>query len=233
MIEGQPFFPDTAMILAAGRGERMRPLTDEVPKPLLKVGGKSLIAWHLERLTAAGVRNVVINHAHLGGQIEAALGSGGQFGLSIRYSAEGEGRALETGGGVHHALPLLGSNPFLLVNGDVWCDVDFSGLLLMPGDLAHLVLVDNPDHHPDGDFRLVGDRIVDAPGARLTYTGIAVLAPALFDGCQAGPFPLAPLLRSAITAGQVSGYHHRGHWEDVGTPRRLQRLDASLRAAKI
>lgn len=215
------------MILAAGRGERMRPLTDHTPKPLLEAGGKPLIAHHLERLAAAGISRVVINHAHLGDQIEAALGDGARFGLAIRYSPEGT--ALETGGGIFRALPLLGRDPFLVVNADVWTDMDFARLHLPPGRLAHLVLVDNPDHHPAGDFVLSGSEVLCEGAPRLTFSGIGVYDPALFDGCTAGAFPLAPLLRAAMARGLVSGHHHRGRWLDIGTPARLQALDRLLK----
>jgi MurNAc alpha-1-phosphate uridylyltransferase len=216
------------MILAAGRGERMRPLTDHTPKPLLEVGGKPLIVWHLERLAAAGIRHVVINHAHLGEQIEQRLGDGTAWGMSIRYSPEPT--ALETGGGIFHALPLLGDTPFLVVNGDVWCDADPAELTLAAGDLASLLLVDNPSHHPEGDFHLSAGRVQAVGSPRLTFSGIGLYAKALFDGCSAGAFPLAPLLRDAMTRGQVGGHHHDGRWFDVGTPERLAALDRQLRA---
>ena len=214
-----------AFILAAGRGERMRPLTDHTPKPLLAVRGKPLIEWHLEKLAAAAVREVVINLGWLGESIPAHLGDGTRFGLSLSYSHEGW-PALETGGGIHRALPLLGSEAFLLVNGDVFTDLDFAPLLargLTHDDLAHLLLVDNPVQHPQGDFGLSGGRINElAP--RLTYSGIALLHPELFAGCEPGAFALAPLLRRAIAAGRVSGAHHAGQWSDVGTAERLQAL---------
>ncbi len=219
-----------AMILAAGRGERMRPLTDRTPKPLLTVAGKPLIQYHLERLARAGVREVVINHAWLGGQIEQALGDGRRFGLHIRYSPEPEG-ALETGGGILRALPLLAGEAFLVINGDVWCDCPLAPLLHPPFGLAHLLLVDNPPHHPAGDFHLAGDRVQAAGEPRLTFSGIGVYRPALFAGCEPGAFPLAPLLRRAMRAGQVSGEHYRGRWLDVGTPARLQALERMLREA--
>lgn len=219
----------TAMILAAGRGERMRPLTDHTPKPLLQVGGKPLIVWHIERLAAAGIGELVINHAHLGGMIEQALGDGRQWGVRIRYSPEGEGRALETGGGIHHALPLLGEAPFLVVNGDVWTDIDYRSLALPTDALAQLVLVNNPSHHPEGDFHLGDDGRVDDLGApRLTFSGIGVYAPALFTDCEPGAFPLAPLLRGAMADGLVHGLRHAGRWVDVGTPARLAALDRWL-----
>ena len=215
------------MILAAGRGERMRPLTDHTPKPLLEAGGRSLIGHHLAALARAGVREVVVNHAHLGAQIERALGDGAAYGLRIRYSPEEV--ALETGGGIFRALPLLGPDPFIVVNGDVWTDFDPARLRLADADLAHLVLVDNPAHHPAGDFVLNGKRVTDGGGQRLTFSGVGVYRPALFDGCAPGRFPLAPLLRAAITVGRVSGEHHRGCWVDVGTPERLAALDRELR----
>jgi len=216
----------TAMILAAGRGERMRPLTDHTPKPLLEAGGRPLIGHHLAALARAGVREVVVNHAHLGAQIESALGDGGAYGLRIRYSPEEV--ALETGGGIFRALPLLGPDPFIVVNGDVWTDFDLARLRLAGTDLAHLVLVHNPPHHAAGDFVLDGDRVRDGGGPRLTFSGIGVYRPALFDGCAPGRFPVAPLLRAAMAAGRVSGEHHRGRWVDVGTPERLAALDREL-----
>jgi N-acetyl-alpha-D-muramate 1-phosphate uridylyltransferase len=218
------------MILAAGRGERMRPLTDRTPKPLLPAGGKPLIQHQIERLAAAGFRQLIINHAHLGGQIETALGDGAPFGVSIRYSPEGEGRALETGGGIFNALPLLGEHPFLVVNGDTWTDIDFAALreALKEDDLAHLVLVDNPAHHPQGDFSLQQDRVRDEGTKRLTFSGVGVYRPALFEGCAPGAFPLAPLLRRAMSEGRVGGRLHRGRWSDIGTPERLAELDRSL-----
>jgi MurNAc alpha-1-phosphate uridylyltransferase len=213
-----------AMILAAGRGERMRPLTDRTPKPLLPVAGKPLIVWHIERLVAAGFVELVINHAHLGDRIEQALGDGGQYGARIRYSAEGT--ALDTGGGIHRALPLLGDLPFVVVNGDVWTDYPFEQLQGQPRGLAHLVLVDNPAHHPGGDFGL-NDAQVTADGARcLTFSGIGAYRPALLASASAEKFPLAPLLRGAARAGEVTGEHYRGHWHDVGTPDRLHEVSA-------
>jgi MurNAc alpha-1-phosphate uridylyltransferase len=224
-----------AMILAAGRGERMRPLTDDLPKPLLPVGGKALIVWHIENLARAGVRQLVINHAHLGAMLEVALGDGSRYGVSIRYSPEGE--ALETAGGIANALPLLGDEPFLVVNGDIFCDYDFSRLLPVMhemargegGVMAHLVLVDNPGHNPQGDFFLEGGRVVQGAGDKLTFSGIGVYRPELFSSVVRGEKAnLAPLLRDAIAAGRVSGEHHRGRWVDVGTPERLQWLDRLL-----
>ena len=214
-----------AFILAAGRGERMRPLTDHTPKPLLAVRGRPLIEWHLDRLVAAGVRDVVINTGWLGERIERHLGSGARQGLAIAWSHEGW-PALETGGGIHHALPLLGAAPFLLVNGDVFTDLDFAPLIhrgLTAQEQAHLVLVPNPPQHPRGDFGLVDGQVVDAE-PRLTYSGIALLSPALFAGCAPGAFPLAPLLKAAMALGRVSGVRHDGQWSDVGTPERLAAL---------
>jgi MurNAc alpha-1-phosphate uridylyltransferase len=222
-----------AMILAAGRGERMRPLTDDTPKPLLPVGGKPLIQWHVEALAAAGFRELVINHAWHGGQIETSLGDGARFGVHIAYSPEGE-QGLETGGGIFRALPLLtqgvGDTPFVVVNGDILTDYPFGRLHLAEGRLAHLVLVPNPPHHPQGDFTL-DQGLVSAQGeARLTFSGVGVYHPALFEGCEAGAFPLAPLLRQAMREGRVSGEVYEGQWLDIGTPQRLQQAQA-LRAA--
>lgn len=216
------------MILAAGRGERMRPLTDHIPKPLLTVAGKPLITWQIERLAAAGFTELVINHAHLGHQIEAALGDGSRWGVRIFYSAEGEGRALETGGGIYNALPLLGDEPFLVINGDVFTDLDFASLSMPDHCLANLVLVGNPPHNPVGDFQLSDGRVSDTGGARLTFSGIGVYHPALFDECQAGAFPLAPLLRQAMLSDSVCGIHFAGHWIDVGTPERYQLLTEDI-----
>lgn len=217
-----------AMILAAGKGERMRPLTLHTPKPLVRAAGTPLIEFHLQALLQAGFRELVINHAWLGQQIEDHLGDGARFGLSIRYSPEGE--PLETGGGIFRALPLLGDEPFLVVNGDVWTDFDFSRLRQPLNGLAHLVLVDNPEHHPRGDFRLAGGRVSDAVEGEpsLTYSGIAVLHPRLFEGCQPGAFKLAPLLRQAMAAGQVTGEHFSGRWVDVGTHERLTEVERLL-----
>jgi len=215
-----------AMILAAGRGKRMRPLTDRVPKPLLRAGGKPLIEYHIEALAAVGIRELVINHAHLGEQVEAALGDGGRWGVEIRYSPEGT--ALETGGGIFRALPLLGEEPFMVVNGDVWCDYGFSPPPLENEILAHLVLVDNPTHNPDGDFALDAGRVGNRGAPRLTFSGIGLYRPELFADCSDGAYPLAPLLHAACDRGQVSGEHFRGRWTDVGTPQRLQELDQAL-----
>ena len=215
-----------AMILAAGRGERMRPLTDSLPKPLLPVAGKPLIVHHIERLARSGIRQLVINHAHLGGMIEAYLGDGSAWGVEIQYSAEK--KALETGGGILRALPLLGEAPFMVVNGDIWCDIDFGGLHLADQMLAHLVLVSNPPHHPEGDFVLREGRVQVDEGPRLTFSGIGVYHPRLFVECTAGAFPLAPLLKAAMARHQVSGEHYQGRWIDVGTPQRLAVLESQL-----
>lgn len=224
-----------AMILAAGRGERMRPLTDACPKPLLEAAGKPLIVWQLERLRAAGFLDVVVNHAHLGAMIEAALGDGRALGLRIRYSPEPD--ALETAGGIRHALPLLGDAPFLVANGDVFCDADVAALrdagqqLAVDGDLALLLMVPNPSHHRGGDFCLVGDRLLRDGEPRLTFSGFGVYHPALFGGLADGTkAPLGPLLRGAMDAGRIAGRRHDGYWLDVGTPERLAELDRHLRA---
>ncbi|MCA1978932.1 MAG: nucleotidyltransferase family protein [Thiobacillus sp.] len=230
-----------AMILAAGRGERMRPLTDHTPKPLLAVGGKPLIVWHIERLRAAGYTRIVINHAHLGQRIEDALGSGAAFGVTIAYSREIS--ALETAGGIATALPLIENDVFPVVNGDIYCEYDFSRLaeplarLAAGHDRAHLVLVDNPPHHPQGDFVLEGGRVINADipltphPARYTFAGIGAYHRDLFAATPAGEkAPLAPLLRLAIDAGRVSGEHFAGRWVDVGTPERLHTLDSELKA---
>jgi len=217
-----------AMVLAAGRGERMRPLTDSVPKPLLAVGGRPLIAWHLAALARAGVREVVVNLSWLGEQIRAALGDGAAFGLSIRYSEEGP-VPLETGGGIFRALPLLGPGPFLVVNGDTFTDFDLTRLRPDAAALAQLVLVPNPPQHPQGDFALAGAAVVLEGTPRYTYSGIGLYHPELFAGCEAGRFPLLPLLERAIAAGRLRGEVHHGQWHDVGTPERLAALDARLR----
>jgi len=241
-----------ALIFAAGLGERMRPLTDTVPKPLLPAGGKPLIVWHLERLAAAGIRDIVINTSWLARSFPDALGDGEPFGVRIEYTYEGP-TPLETGGGMWRALPLLGTEriseePFLAVNGDIWTDYDFARLPLAPEGDAHLVMVDNPAHNPGGDFTLRGDGRLrserPAPGddgQRLTFAGIGVYRPSLFDdwrrivgdapGARETPprFKLAPLLRAAMGCDAVTGEHHRGRWTDVGTPERLAELDAALR----
>jgi MurNAc alpha-1-phosphate uridylyltransferase len=222
-----------ALVFCAGLGERMRPLTDTTPKPLLEVGGKRLIEWHLEKLAAAGIVDVVVNTSWLAGQFQPALGDGSRWNLRIAYSHEGPA-PLETGGGMLHALPLLGDGPFVAVNGDIWTDHDFSSLPCEPAGLAHLVLVDNPPHHPEGDFSLDDAGLLhEGPPPRLTFSGIGVYRPELLTGhrppapaADGGPprFKLAPLLRQAMARGLVTGQHHTGRWTDVGTPERLRQL---------
>jgi MurNAc alpha-1-phosphate uridylyltransferase len=213
-----------AMILAAGRGERMRPLTDRTPKPLLRIGGQTLIEHHIHALVRAGISELVINHAHLGERLVAALGDGAAYGAAIDWSPEPDG-ALETGGGIFNALSLLSDDPFLVVNADIWTDFDFSGLPAQPDGLAHLVLVNNPEHHPEGDFSLDGGQVIQGGPVRLTFSGIGVYRRELFAGCAAGAFPLAPLLRTAMDAGQVTGQHYAGSWFDIGTPDRLAAIN--------
>ncbi len=215
------------MILAAGRGERMRPLTDHTPKPLLTAAGRALIEYHITALVQAGMVDLIINHAHLGDQIERYLGDGARYGARLRYSPEPEG-ALETGGGIRNALQLLGPEPFLVVNGDVWTDYPFARLPAAPEGQAHLVLVDNPPQHPDGDFVLDGRKVRQNGGPRLTFSGIGVYRPTLFEAAAPGRFPLAPLLRAAMDRSEVTGEHYRGRWIDVGTPERLAEVDALL-----
>lgn len=229
-----------ALIFAAGLGERMRPLTDHTPKPLLAVAGKPLIAWHLEKLAALGIRDVVVNTSWLADQFPATLGDGAQWGLRIRYVHEGD-TPLETGGGMWNALPLLGAPPFLLVNGDVWTDFDFAKLPREPAGLAHLVMVDRPPQATHGDFALDTDGCVRADGEhKLTYAGIGIYRPQLLDGWRdiipapllangKPKFPLAPILRAHMPQGLITGEHHRGRWTDVGTPQRLAQLDATFR----
>jgi len=229
-----------ALIFAAGLGERMRPLTDATPKPLLAVGGKRLVEWHLEKLAALGITDVVINTSWLADQFPQQLGDGSAWGLRITYVYEGP-TPLETGGGMWNALPLLGDQPFLLVNGDVWTDYDFARLPREPSGFAHLVMVDRPPQATHGDFALDGNGFVRDDGdRRLTYSGIGVYRPQLFDGWRdtvptpsivdgKPKFALAPLLRARMAGGGISGEHHPGRWTDVGTPQRLAQLDAELR----
>jgi MurNAc alpha-1-phosphate uridylyltransferase len=218
-----------AMLLAAGRGERMRPITDSVPKPLVRVGGRPLIAWHLAALARAGIREVVINLSWLGAQVRATLGDGRDYGVSITYSDEGP-VPLETGGGIFRAVPLLGPGPFLVVNADIWTDIDFAAVALEEHAHARLLLIPNPPHHPRGDFGLEGDLVVTRDTDRYTYSGVGVYRPEFFGGCIPGRFPLLPLLNRAIAAGLVRGQVHRGEWWDVGTVERLASLDARVRA---
>ncbi len=220
-----------AMILAAGLGKRMRPLTDNTPKPLLLCAGKPLIVYHIEGLVAAGITDIVINHAYLGEQIEATLGDGSAFGANIRYSPEGT--PMNTGAGIANALPLLGAEPFILSNGDVWTDFDFSQLVDKPINLAHLVMVANPEHNPQGDFslmengRLLADRDSDK-GVGLTYSGVSILHPKLFDFCPRSAFPLRQPLITAMDEDKVSGQFFDGAWTDVGTPERLKELEKQI-----
>ncbi|MBD8899902.1 N-acetylmuramate alpha-1-phosphate uridylyltransferase MurU [Rhodanobacter sp. DHG33] len=231
-----------ALIFAAGLGERMRPLTEHTPKPLLPVGGKPLIVWHLEKLAAVGVNYVAINTSHLAGQFPETLGDGSRWGLRIRYVYEGA-TPLETGGGMLNALPMLGPEPVLTISGDVWCDADLATLPAEPVGLAHLLMVDNPAHHPGGDFRMDAQGLLHAGGeSRLTYSGIGVFRRELLDGwreavgdapgAEAKPprFKLRPLLEAAMARNALTGTLHRGRWTDVGTPQRLAQLDAELSA---
>ncbi len=212
------------MILAAGRGERMRPLTDTVPKPLLRIGGQTLIERQVHALARAGITELVINHAWLGEQIEKALGDGDAYGVSIQYSAE-TGGSLETGGGILNALPLLGAEPFIVVNADIWTDFPFDSLPSSPDGLAHLVMVDNPEQHPNGDFSLSNGRLSQSGPAMLTFSGIGVYRPELFADCSPGAFPLGPVLRKFMDAGQVSGERFTGSWFDIGTAERLDAVN--------
>lgn len=225
-----------AMILCAGRGERMRPLTDTIPKPLLPIAGKPLVQYHIEKLVQAGVSQIVINHAWLGEQIEKALGNGSQWGATISYSAEG--KALEAAGGIIKALPLLGEQPFIVINGDVWSDYPFENLLRMTPVKAHLVLVANPEHNPCGDFSLAQDGLVSDQGdKKFTFSGVSVMNPVLFSqliceqdtGQTSGVIPMAPLLRKVMAEQQVTGELYQGEWIDVGTPERLKMLDERVR----
>jgi len=216
-----------AMILSAGRGERMRPLTDETPKPLLEVNGKPLIDYHIEALVRGGIRDIVINLAWLGGQIRDWAVDGDRYGINITYSDE-DPEALETGGGIFCALPLLGDEPFWLVNGDVFCAYNYRERDLTDGMLGHLVMVPNPRHHPKGDFSLANGKVIPRAAQTLTYAGVAILHPALFAGSTDGKFPLAPLLNKAIEQGKLSGECFDGQWVDVGTPERLAELDYRL-----
>jgi N-acetyl-alpha-D-muramate 1-phosphate uridylyltransferase len=220
------------MVLAAGRGERMRPITDTVPKPLVPVAGRPLIGYHLERLARAGFKDVVINLSWLGDRISAALGDGWAYGLSITYSEEGP-EPLETGGGIFKALPLLGPGPFLVVNGDTWSDIEYGHLALEDGANGRLVLVPNPAHNTRGDFGIDGDFVVERDVDQFTYSGVGVYRPEFFAGCSPGKFPMLPLLKRAIAARLLRGELHRGEWCDVGTPQRLATLDAEVRARSL
>ncbi len=217
-----------AMILAAGRGERMRPLTDKTPKALLRAGGQCLIEYHLKALATAGITDIVINYAYLGEQFPERLGEGERYGVSISYSPEGE-TGLETGGGIFNALPLLGDSAFIVINGDIWTDYAFTSIT-EPEGLAHLVMVNNPEHNPEGDFALQEKQVQAEGKNRYTFSGIGIYRPELFANCEAGSFKLAPLLKEAIQKQQVTGEHFTGQWIDVGTPERLQSLDKMLTA---
>ncbi|KGH50811.1 nucleotidyl transferase [Acinetobacter idrijaensis] len=226
-----------AMILAAGLGNRMRPLTLHTPKPLLEVGGKPLIVWHIEKLAAIGVTEIVINTAWLGEKLAEALGDGSRFGINILWSHEGEG--LETAGGIINALPLLGDEPFILLNGDVWTTMDFAPLLDidLKDNLAHLVLVQNPEQHPEGDFTLAAGKAYtfdqQVEGENLTFSGVSVLDPKMFQGLETGKRPLAPLLKAAMQNQQVAASKLVGIWVDVGTPERLTALDTAIHEGKF
>jgi len=218
-----------AMLLAAGRGERLRPITDTLPKPLVPVGGRPLIAWHLTALARAGIREVVINLSWLAQRLRDALGDGSAYGVSITWSEEGP-VPLETGGGIFRALPLLGPGPFLVVNADIWTDIDFATLALEADALAHLLLVPNPPHNLRGDFGLEGDLVVSRGTRSFTYSGVGLYRPEFFAGCTGERFPLLPLLNRGIAARRVRGELHRGAWSDVGTAERLAQLEARLAA---
>ncbi len=221
-----------AMILAAGRGERMRPLTDDCPKPLLQVAGKALIEYHIDALAKAGITELVINHAYLGLQIERYLGDGEKYGVMLKYSPEREG-GLETGGGIFQALPLLGETPFVVINGDIWCDYDFAQL---PSDFegqVHLVMVDNPPHNPGGDFYFDRERLLPTGQQKLTFSGIGLYRPEWFASCKPGRYPLAPMLRESIKLDQVSAEHYSGLWWDIGTPERLGELNQKIQTSCV
>ncbi len=218
-----------AMILAAGLGNRMRPLTDHKPKPLLEVADKPLIVYHIEKLAEAGFEEIIINIAHLGFMIPDALGDGSEWGIKIRYSDEQEEGALESAGGIIKALPLLGDEPFLVVNGDVWCDYEFDAAFDLQDDLAHLILVDNPDHNLKGDFALKENRVKNEGEVKYTFSGIGYYSPKLFESRSYGSAPLAPLLREAMISGKVSGTYFQGEWRDIGTPERLDEINQQLK----
>ena len=226
-----------AMILAAGHGKRMRPLTDQLPKPLLKVYDKPLLVWHIENLQRAGFRDIIINIGWYGYKIPETLGNGSQWGVTLHYSDEQQSGALETAGGIAKALPLLGTEPFLVVNGDTWCDYPYPAMTLADNDLAHLILINNPEHNLTGDFYLSNHRITDRKDQEtgLTFSGIGYYRPELFKTINpAGEkAALAPLLRTAMSAGKVSGEHYQGIWHDIGTPERLNHFDQALRTMSI
>lgn len=221
-----------AMILAAGQGVRMRPLTDSMPKPLLPINGKALIVYLIEALSEQGIRDIVINYSDQSEQLMTQLGDGRDFDVGITYSYEGQ-QGLETAGGIFHALPLLGDGPFMVINGDIWTDYAFSKLPTQIKGHAHLVLVNNPSHHPQGDFYLEQNQLVDQGETKLTFSGIGVYSAQLFAHCQPGKQPLAPLLREAIKAGRVSGEHFAGQWQDVGTPQSLEQLNQQFSSVSM
>lgn len=217
-----------AMILAAGRGDRMRPLTDKTPKPMLKVNGKPLIQYHVENLVQSGIVDIVINHAVFGDQIENYLGNGKTLGARIVYSAEGN-EPLETAGGIINVLTLLGDVPFITVNADIWTDFPFQQLIeSSKGSLSHIILVDNPEHNPAGDFSLQGNKVLNKGKSMLTFSGISVFKPEFFKDCSAGSASLTPILRQAVSQGRVTASHYQGWWQDIGTPERLSSLRNSL-----
>lgn len=226
------------MILAAGHGTRMRPLTDHTPKPLLDVAGKPLIVWHLEKLKQAGFRDIVINIAWLGEQIPAALGDGTAFGVNIEYSDEQNEGALETAGGIVKALDLFDNQPFLVISGDIWCNYDLSASIALENNLAHLILVDNPPHHPKGDFALSEGQLSQQGDSKYTFSGIGYYQPDLFiplrDKIKKGKIPkqqpIGALLRTTMDEGLVSGEYFTGDWRDIGTPERLRALDKMIKA---
>ena len=219
-----------AMLLAAGRGERLRPITDSLPKPLVRVGGRPLIAWQLARLAQAGVHEVVINLSWLGDQLRSALDDGREFGVRISWSEEGP-VPLETGGGILQALPLLAPGPFLVVSSDIWTDIDFARIRIPANSQAHLVLIPNPPHHPRGDFGLEDGRVVDRETDRFTYANVGIYRSELFDGFSPGRFPLIAVLKRAMAARQVSGEIHPGAWYDIGTLERLAELEKRLQTS--
>ncbi len=218
-----------ALVLAAGRGERLRPLTDRVPKPLVPVAGRPLLAWHLHALAAAGFEEAIINLSHLGARIQDFAGDGSAFGIPVRYSDEGE-QALDTGGGIRHALPLLGEAPFAVINADVFSDFPLASLRARAPEAAHLVLVDNPPHHPDGDFFLCHDEVRTTGTRRLTFAGIGVYQPRIFADVSRRIFALGQVLHAHVPAGAVSGEHYRGMWVDVGTPHRLAEAETAAQS---
>ena len=219
------------MILAAGRGERMRPLTDTLPKPLLEVDDKALIVWHIEKLVDSGFKTIVVNIAHLGYKIPELLGNGSQFGANIIYSNEQDSGALESAGGIKKALELLGDEPFLVVNGDIFCDYEFSPSFKLENSIAHLILVKNPEHNPNGDFGLNDTLVLNEDNKKYTFSGIGYYNPAIFNNLESGKSALAPLLREFIKEKKVSGSLHNGYWYDIGTPQRLEEINKKVRNA--